>query len=136
MTKVLAVTNNKGGVGKTHTVFHLAGAFSEEGKRVLTVDLDPQGNLTGLFYPDAVAPTLYDVLVEDISINEAIHETPFPKISIVPASKKLQQIDALLKDEPDAQIRLSDAFQELNGGSHSYDYVLLDCPPNIGLTPD
>lgn len=132
MTKVLAVTNHKGGVGKTHSVFHLAGAFAESGKRVLAIDLDPQGNLTGLFLQGNVTHTLYDVLVEDVSINDAIHKTAFEGIEVVAADKRLQQVDALLQDEPDAQIRLADALQELP--ENRFDYALLDCPPNIGLT--
>jgi chromosome partitioning protein len=134
MTRIIAVTNNKGGVGKTHTVFHLSGALSETGKKVLAIDLDPQANLTSLFTLESFSPTLYEVLIDDVPISEAVHKTNFDLIYLVPASKRLQAIDAILKDEPDAQIRLADALQELNAEAYAFDYVLLDCPPNIGLT--
>jgi len=135
MTRVIAVTNNKGGVGKTHTVFHLAGALAEQGKRVLLIDLDPQGNLTGLFFgTDVKQPGLYDVLVNDVPLHRAIHGTEFEQIAIVPSSKQLQHVDAVLQNEPDSQIRLADALQEKRAAQYQYDVVLFDCPPSVGVT--
>jgi chromosome partitioning protein len=135
MTRTIAVTNNKGGVGKTHTVFHLAGALAEEGKRVLLVDLDPQGNLTGLFFgTEQKQPELYDVLVNDVPLARAIHGTSFEAISVVPSSKRLQHLDAVLQNEPDSQIRLADALQESRAKEHQFDVVLFDCPPSVGVT--
>lgn len=132
--KIVAVTNNKGGVGKTHTVFHLSGALSDRGFRVLAIDLDPQANLTGLFLePDQRNPGVFEVLAEDIPLVDAIHVTEFERISIVPASPKIQNIDALLQQEPDAQIRLADALKELADSGEAFDYVLLDCPPSLAL---
>lgn len=135
--KIIAVTNNKGGVGKTHTVFHLAGALAEQGQRVLTIDLDPQGNLSHLFSDDSEpTPTIYDVLVEDVPLQRAVHKTAFDGISVVPSSKRMQNLDALLQSEPDAQIRLSDAIQELAtpASEQPFDTILFDCPPSLGLT--
>lgn len=134
MTKIVAVTNNKGGVGKTHTVFHLCGAYAELGKKVLAIDIDPQGNLTGLFVSDAEGRgSLYDILVDDVPLSRVVMETEFDGISVVPSSKKLQNIDALLQNEADSQIRLADSIQEFLRENPSYDLVLLDCPPSLGL---
>lgn len=135
MTRIIAVMNNKGGVGKTHTVFHLAGAFAEAGRRVLLIDSDPQGNLSSLFCPESGARlTLHTVLVDDAPLAEVAQETAFENIRIIPSSPKLQSLDALLQNEPDAQIRLSDAIQELIRADESYDLILLDCPPSLALT--
>jgi chromosome partitioning protein len=135
MTRTIAITNNKGGVGKTHTVFHLAGALAEQGKRVLLVDLDPQGNLTGLFFGTTVKqPELYDVLLNDVPLYRAIHRTDLENVWLVPSSKRLQHVDALLQNEPDSQIRLADALQEERAPEYTYDVVLFDCPPSVGLT--
>lgn len=127
--------NNKGGVGKTHTVFHLAGAFAEKGRRVLVIDLDPQANLTGLLVPPSVdLNTLYSVLVDDVPLGNAVYQTAYENISLVPASPRLQNMDALLQNEPDSQVRLADAIQELNHQGNGFDLVLLDCPPSLALT--
>jgi chromosome partitioning protein len=128
---VVAVANNKGGVGKTHTVFHLAGAFSKRGKRVLVVDLDPQGNLTGLFLPNGnPRPGVYDVLAEEAPVAEALYPTEFENITIMPAHRRLEVLDAVLLNEPDAPARLDDALREV---TDPFDLVLLDCPPSLGL---
>jgi len=135
MTRSIAVFNNKGGVGKTHTVFHLAGAFAEAGQRVLAVDLDPQGNLTGLLVPSLSGlKNLYEVLADDARLEDAVYQTAHENISLVPSSPKLQHLDALLQNEPDAQVRLADAVQELNSGGPGFDLILFDCPPSLALT--
>jgi len=133
MGKTLSITNNKGGVGKTHTTFHLAGALAEGGQRVLCIDLDPQGSLTGLFLDDIVAPTLYDVLFDQIPLTDAIRSTGFPQIDVVAADQRLESLGAALQNEPDQQIRLDTALAERQGQANPYAAVLLDCPPNIGV---
>lgn len=134
MGKILSISNNKGGVGKTHTVFHLAGALAEAGRRVLAVDLDPQGSLTGLFLDEVARPTLYDVLFEQLPLSDAIRKTRFPQIHVVPADQRLETLGAALQNEPDQQIRLDTALRERQAQPDPFDVVLLDCPPNIGVS--
>jgi len=132
MGKILSISNNKGGVGKTHTVFHLSGALAESGRRVLAIDLDPQGSLTGLFLEKIEKPALYDVLFEQRPLADAIRSTAFPQIDIAPADQRLENLGAALQNEPDQQIRLDTALRELLE-QKPYDAILLDCPPNIGV---
>ncbi len=134
MPRILAVTNNKGGVGKTHTVFHLSGALAASGFRVLVVDLDPQSNLTSLFVDDRSGSTIYDVLLDQVPLQEAIRATPFANIDIALSDARLENLAALLQNEPDQQVRLDTALRERQGEAAPYDMILLDGPPNIGIT--
>jgi chromosome partitioning protein len=134
MGKTLSISNNKGGVGKTHTTFHLAGALAQAGRRVLVIDLDPQANLTGLFLDEPSSPTVHDVLLEQLPLARAIRTTSFQNIDVVPADPRLEVLGSALQNEPDQQIRLDTALRERQGEPSPYDLVLLDCPPNIGVT--
>ncbi len=129
---VYAVANNKGGVGKTHTVFHLAGAFSELGRRVLLIDLDPQGNLTSLLVEPGDHPGVFEILQDRLPVAEAIRPTPLDSVSLVPGHRKVQSLDAAIGLEVDGQLRLADALAPVVE-SQSYDVVLLDCPPSLGI---
>ena len=134
MQVIYAVTNNKGGVGKTHTVFHLAGAFAQAGKRVLVIDLDQQRNLTNLLLSEPPKETIYTVLANDVPLTEAIYPSSIERIWLVPASKELKLLDAALHDEPDGQVRLGIALKELaDNQQQQFDYILLDCPPDLRL---
>ena len=132
MSRITAVVNNKGGVGKTHTVFHLAGVYAEKGQHVLVVDLDPQANLSSLFLSSVPAHTLFDVLMQDANIHDVVQNTTFDRIELLPAHERLERLDALLQTEGDALLRLKDALSELLE-TRNYDHVLLDCPPSLGL---
>lgn len=133
MAKILAITNNKGGVGKTHTTFHLAGALSDAGERVLVVDLDPQANLSGLLLDQIQRGTVYDVLVDQVPLQRAIHPTAFAGIDIVPADSRLEDVITVLKEEADGQIRLDSAIRERQAEARPYTTILFDCPPNLGI---
>lgn len=132
MTTVYAVANNKGGVGKTHTVFHLAGAFSELGRRVLAIDLDPQGNLTSLLIEPGEYASVFDVLHDRLPIAEVVQPTLIQNVELVPAHRKIQNLDAALGLEVDGQLRLADALAPVVE-AQNYDIVLLDCPPSLGI---
>ncbi len=132
--RVLAIANQKGGVGKTTTAINLGTALSAVGERVLLIDHDPQGNAsTGLgIHSSMRARTLYDVLMDDIAIGEAIVPTEVPNLWLVPAEADLSGVELELGQAPRRAFRLRDALQRL-GSSAGFDYVLIDCPPSLNL---
>ena len=131
-TRIIAVINQKGGVGKSTTAINLAAALGENGKQVLLVDLDPQGNSSsGLgIEKTLVKNCIYDVLLNDVSIEEAIIPDIYPDLDIVPATINLAGAEVELVSEMARENRLKEAAGAVRG---KYDYILIDCPPSIGL---
>jgi chromosome partitioning protein len=130
--RILAIVNQKGGVGKTTTAVNLATALAAVKKRVLLIDFDPQGNAsTGLgISRQNRRVTSYDVLLADVSVVEAAIPTPIPLLSLVPSSVDLSGAEIELVEVAGREFRLRKA---LDGIAGAYDYVLIDCPPSLGL---
>ena len=134
-TRVIALTNQKGGVGKTTTAINLGTALAAVGRSVLLVDLDPQGNAsTGLgIGPRARRHTSYDVLSRTADIDAATVATAVPNLKIVPADADLSGIDIELVTESDRAQRLRHALSAEALAPLGFDYVLIDCPPALSL---
>jgi chromosome partitioning protein len=139
-TRVLAVSNQKGGVGKTTTAINLGTALAAIGEKVLIVDMDPQGNAsTGLGVPrETRRITIYDVVVDGRSIHDAAVPTAVPGLHIIPADADMSGVEIELSQADRRSYRLRDALEAQQGGStgygpEPYDYVLIDCPPSLNL---
>jgi chromosome partitioning protein len=136
--RVLALANQKGGVGKTTTAINLGTALAAIGENVLIVDLDPQGNAsTGLGIDrKSRRRSTYDVLTRQVTIRDAILETAVPRLHIVPSTMDLSGFELEIAQERDRAFRLRDALAALNtatDGGLEYTYVLVDCPPSLNL---
>lgn len=131
MTKILAFANQKGGVGKTTSAINVAASLGFLGKEVLLVDLDPQGNCTSGVGIDKDRVTLssYEVLLEGASLKEAEQKTRFKGLSCVPATMNLAGAEIGLSSVSARESVLKEAISKVSG----YDYVIMDCPPSLGL---
>ena len=130
MGKIIAVANQKGGVGKTTTSVNLSAAFAEMGKKVLLIDCDPQGNATsGLgIEKDGLELSIYDALINDRPMEEIILQTQFG-LDMVPSVMDLAGAEVELVNLDDKQYRLKKAVELIKD---KYDYILIDCPPFLG----
>jgi len=133
--RILAIANQKGGVGKTTTTINLGAALAESGKRVLLVDLDPQGNAStglGVGY-DNRDTTAYELIIGDATPAEAIQPTNVPDLWIVPATTDLSSADIELIANEKRSFLLRDALRQTGMDGFDFDYILIDCPPSLNI---
>ena len=132
MGKIISFSNQKGGVGKTTTCVNMAAYLAQAGKRVLLVDLDPQGNATtGLgFSKGALKKSVYNVIIEDEAVKDNVLETELEGLFLLPANIDLAgaEVDLVYKKNRDKVLRAA-----LTPVKDAFDYILIDCPPSLGL---
>ena len=132
MGKSIAVFNQKGGVGKTTTNVNLSASIGKLGKKVLVLDMDPQGNTTSGYGidKDNIENTIYEVIIENLDIRDAIIKTEFENIDIIPSASELSGAEIELANEKDREFKLRNSLYKIKD---QYDYIFIDCPPSLGM---
>ncbi len=128
--RIIAIANQKGGVGKTTTAVNLAASLAFKGKTVLLIDMDPQANTTSFMGMSKVEKTSYDVLVGNSSVYDVIEKTEVPNLHIVPADINLAGAEVEIVEMDNREFILKNA---IGGIEEKYDYTIIDCPPSLGL---
>lgn len=132
MGRIIAVANQKGGVGKTTTSINLAACLAEKGMKVLAVDMDPQGNMTSGFGVDKnnLEHTIYDVMCDECNIGECMLINVVPGLNLVPANRELAGAEVEFIGEPNMQYIIKDILRKIQD---KFDFIIIDCPPALGM---
>ncbi|MGA7838464.1 MAG: AAA family ATPase [Ignavibacteriaceae bacterium] len=130
MAKVISVANQKGGVGKTSTAINLSSSLAAAEKKTLLIDIDPQANSSSGLGVHNHAPSVYEVLIGEINIKEAILETFMPNLDLLPSNINLVGAEIEMVDMDNREKLFGEAILEIRD---KYDYILIDCPPSLGL---
>lgn len=132
MGKIIAITNQKGGVGKTTSSINLSASLAYLGHKVLIVDMDPQANTStgiGVYKGDAEL-TVFDLLIDDVPIVDVIIETKEKNLYLIPSSQELSGFESMIITEEKREFKLLPKLEEIKD---DFDYILIDCPPSLGL---
>ena len=130
MGKSFVFVNQKGGVGKTTSVINLGAYLALAGKKTLLIDFDPQGNMSSGVGVKKKQPTVYDVLAQKADIKSAVYESPIQDLFVIPASIDLSGATVELVDEKNREFYLKNVLEPIK---NEYDYILIDCPPSLGI---
>ena len=132
MGKSIAIFNQKGGVGKPTTNINLSASIGKLGKKVLVLDMDPQGNTTSGYgvNKNIIENTMYEVIIDDLDIRKAIIKTEFENVDIVSSASELAGIEIELANEKNREYKLKNSLDKVKD---NYDYIFIDCPPSLGM---
>ena len=131
MGKIISIANQKGGVGKTTTSVSLSAILAKKGKKILMIDMDPQGNGTsGLGIDKNVKFSVYDVIIDDVEIENTIKKTEIENLDVCPSNINLAGAEVELVDMEEREQRLKSKLDKIK---EKYDYIIIDCPPSLGL---
>lgn len=131
MGKIIAIANQKGGVGKTTTAVNISTILAKKNKRTLMIDADPQGNATsGLGIDKDVELSTYDILINDTKIEETLQDTQIKNLKVCPSTINLAGAEVELVSAEEREFRLKKKLEEIK---EEYDYIIIDCPPSLGL---
>ena len=132
MGRIIAVANQKGGVGKTTTAINLSSCLAEKGKKVLAVDMDPQGNMTSGLGVDknSVENTIYDLIIGESGVEEVLKKDILKNLDIIPANIDLSAAEIELIDVEDKEYIVRNVIKDIKD---NYDYIIIDCPPSLSM---
>lgn len=132
MGRIIAIANQKGGVGKTTTAINLSASLAEKGRKVLAIDMDPQGNMSSGLGLDknSIDGTIYDMIIGEADVEEVIHKDTIENLDILPSNVDLSAVEIEMIDVENKEFVVKNAIQKIRD---NYDYVIIDCPPSLSL---